>query len=93
MARDDQTFRPSIIGNELFDAVVKALGLDVAAIALVIQHALIAAGTSPLTATMDDIGMLLPEIDRRVRLLAPPDVATKAMKRLRTFLLNRQHDA
>ena len=91
MGRDDETLRPTIVGNALFTATVKALGLDIAAIGLVLQTTLAAAGATAMTVTLDDIGMLLPEIERRVRLLAPPDVATSAMKRLRTFLLDQRH--
>jgi hypothetical protein len=91
MGRDDQTLRPTIVGNDLFQAAVKALGLDAGPTSLIMQTTLTAGGTSPMNATLDDIGMLLPEIERRVRLLAPPDVATAAMKRLRTFMLNYQH--
>ena len=74
-------------GNRLFELAVRMLGLDATLSQRMLAEVLGAVGSSPPAATADELGLLLPEIERRLRLLAPHDVAAPALARLRQALL------
>jgi hypothetical protein len=71
-------------GNTLFGKAVTALG---PVNTLILRDTLKAMGSGPDRVTVDELGMALPEIERRVRMVMPPDPAGEAMARLRHVLL------
>jgi hypothetical protein len=80
-------FAASIGGNLLFERAVAALGFDELLMRRVVADALTRFGSSPFRATPQDLGMLLPEIERRLLLLAPQERAAPGLARLRRILL------
>src|SRR5258708_3755813 len=74
-------------GNTLFDRAVFAIGLDGALTRQLLSVVIAQVGSSPKDVTPDELGALLPEIESRLRLLAPADQARKATARLREMLL------
>jgi hypothetical protein len=77
-------------GNQLFGRAVDALG---GANSLILRDTLKAMGSGPEVVTADELGVALPEIERRVRLLLQPQAASDAMARLRHVLLSWEPDA
>ncbi|HTM21044.1 MAG TPA: hypothetical protein VL172_11065 [Kofleriaceae bacterium] len=71
-------------GNELFSRAVGALG---GANSLILRDTLKAMGSGPDRLTADELGVALPEIERRVRMLMQPQAASDCMARLRHVLL------
>jgi hypothetical protein len=67
-------------GNRLFERAVDVIGLDVGKTLL--QSVVKTLGIAPAALTPDDLGHLLPEIDRRLRQLVPDAQADAALKRL-----------
>jgi hypothetical protein len=86
--RDDDTVPFSTVapGNELYHRAMFAIGLSSTAVAAVLQGALRAIGSRPDSITIDELGAMLPEIERRLRLLVPAEDAVRAMGRLRRLL-------
>ena len=80
-------FAASIGGNLLFERVVAALGFDELLMRRVVADSLARVGSSPMRTTPQDMGMLLPEIERRLLLLAPQERAAPGLARLRRLLL------
>jgi hypothetical protein len=74
-------------GNTLFDRAVFAIGLDGALTRQLLSGVIASVGSSPKDVTPDELGALLPEIESRLRLLAPADQARKSVARLRDMLL------
>ena len=74
-------------GNLLFERVVAAIGFDNSLIRQMMRDTLARVGISPLKVQPNDVGMLLPEIERRVLLLVPHEKARPALARLRRLLL------
>jgi hypothetical protein len=80
-------FVSSIGGNLLFERSVAALGFDELLMRRVVADSLARVGSTPMRATPQDMGMLLPEIERRLFLLAPQERAAPGLARLRRLLL------
>jgi hypothetical protein len=80
-------FAAVIGGNLLFERVVAALGFDEVLMRRVVADSLAKVGATPIRATPQDMGMLLPEIERRLLLLAPQERAAPGLARLRRLLL------
>ena len=72
----------AVRGNPLFEQVVVAVGLDDATTRWMLVAVLNAIGASPMQLSPDELGNLLPEIDRRLRKLVPDGQADAAMKRV-----------
>jgi len=75
-------------GNALFENAVAAIGLDETTTRSLFASVLKTIGTKPLHLTPDELGNLLPEIDRRLRKLLPDAQADVAMKRLYAVLFD-----
>jgi hypothetical protein len=76
-------------GNELFERAVAAIGLDEGTTRWLLVAVLSTIGVSPETLTPDELGLLLPEMDRRLRLLLKEPQADAAMKRLYNVLFDQ----
>jgi hypothetical protein len=74
-------------GNGLFEAAVKAVGLDESTIRWLLTSVLRTIGATPEHLTPEELGNTLPEVDRRLRQLVPAEQADKAMTRLYTTLM------
>ncbi len=74
-------------GSKLFERAAFTIGLDDLISRRLLFEALAASLTDPWKMTMDDLGAILPEVDRRLRLLVPSDDASAAFARLRSFVL------
>ena len=87
--RDDETepFSTQIAGNELYHRAMFAIGLSGAAVSAVLIETLRALGSTPSSLTIDELGAMLPEIERRLRMLCPPEDAGARMTRLRRLVL------
>jgi hypothetical protein len=84
--REDQTapFEKSIVGNDLFDRVVEVA--DPALVPILIST-LELVGSSPEQMTHQQLGEVLPEVERRLRLVADPDSAQRTIARAKKILL------
>jgi hypothetical protein len=76
-------------GNALFEKAVAALGLEDATTRWLFASVLNTIGAAPSRLTPDELGTLLPEIDRRVRKLVPEPQADAAIKRLYRVLFEQ----
>ncbi len=74
-------------GNALFDLLARSMGMDAVMSRRVLAEALVTIGSGPKSATLDELGALLPEIERRLRLVMPPEMADRSVVRLRRALL------
>jgi hypothetical protein len=74
-------------GSKVFEQAAFTIGLDELISRKVIWEAAAAGLVDSWKLTIDELGVLLPEIERRLRLLAPPDEAGNAFARLRSFVL------
>jgi len=72
----------AVIGNALFEKAVAAVGFDEGTTRWLFVSALNTVGARPLLLTPEELGNLLPEVDRRLRKLVPEDQADAALKRL-----------
>ena len=75
-------------GNALFERAVLALGHDAAAMRWMLVSAVNTIGVTPEAMTPDELGNLLPEIDRRLRQLILGEQADEAMGRLYSCLMS-----
>ncbi len=75
-------------GNSLFDRAIYAVGLDGTAVRHLLTDLLRPIGSSPEIMTPDELGALLPTIDKKIRQVTTPDIADTAMARLRQLLLS-----
>jgi hypothetical protein len=76
----------SVTGNPLFEKAVTAVGLDDNTTRWLFVSVLKTLAVTPEKLTPDDLGNLLPEIDRRLRKLVQDDQTDAAMKRLYRLL-------
>lgn len=76
-----------IVGNSLFDRAVFAIGLDGALTRQLLASLISSMGSTPKDLTPDELGILLPEVEQRLRLLVPLEQAQKCVARLREMLL------
>jgi hypothetical protein len=74
-------------GNKLFERAVTALGHDATAMRWMMVSALETLGTTPVAMTPEELGVLLPEISRRLRQLLLADQADEAQARLSSALM------
>jgi hypothetical protein len=76
-------------GNALFERAVAAIGLDDATMRWLLASVLKTIGSAPAELTPDELGSLLPEIDRRLRKLVQDTQADRALKRLYRVLFDQ----
>jgi hypothetical protein len=74
-------------GNLLFERAVTALGLDRSLMSRVVEEVLRGSGSAPSRATPDDLGFVLPEIERKLLLIAPYERAAPGLARLRRLII------
>jgi hypothetical protein len=93
--RKDRTTVPigGAMGNPLFEKAVAAIGLDDKTTRWMLASVLKAIGTAPAALTADDLGHVLPEVDRRLRQLLPDEQADSALKRLYRVLFEQADSA
>jgi hypothetical protein len=84
---DTKPFSQDMVGNELYHRAMFAIGLAGAAVSAALTSTLRAIGSTPATLVIDDLGAMLPEIERRLLLMAPHEDVVKAMVRLRKLVL------
>ncbi len=84
MDEDTVPFSKSIAGNDLFDRAVEGQDPTLAA---VLHETLSLVGSSPEELTPDQLGTVLPEVERRLRLLMQGDQARAVIMRLRRVVL------
>jgi hypothetical protein len=75
-------------GSNVFERAAFTLGLDEFLSRKLLWEASSAAMVDSWYMTIEDLGLLMPEIERRLRLLAGPDEASAAFARLRSFVIN-----
>lgn len=75
-------------GNLLFERAILALGFDSTLMSRVLGEVLLRSGTTPMRAGPEDIGFLLPEVERRMLLIAPHERVAPALARLRRLLIS-----
>jgi hypothetical protein len=73
-------------GNELFEKSVAAVGFDEGTVRWLLVSVLNTIGCAPAELGPEDLGNLLPEVDRRLRQLAQDAQVDAAMTRLRRVL-------
>jgi hypothetical protein len=74
-------------GNLLFERVVAAIGFDSSLIRQTLRDLLARFGITPMGVEPAEVGMLLPEIERRLLLLVPHEKARPSLARLKRLLL------
>ena len=79
----------AIKGNALFEKAVSAIALDDATTRWTLVSVLNTIGTRPENLQPEELGNLLPEVDRRLRKLVPDVQADSAMKRLYRVLFEQ----
>jgi hypothetical protein len=84
MDEDTVPFKKSIAGNDFFDRAVEGEDPPLAAILL---DTLQLVGATPEHLTPAQLGDVLPEIERRLRLMMDPDRARSLIGRLRRLVL------
>jgi hypothetical protein len=75
-------------GSPVFEKAAFTIGLDDFVSRRLLWESAAAALTDPWKLTIDDLGLLLPEVERRLRLLVPGDEASEAFARVRSFVIN-----
>ena len=83
----------AIQGNALFEKAVRAVGADEAGTRWLFVSVLNAIGATPAMLTPDELGTLLPEVERRLRQLLPEPTADPAVQRLRRVLIEHAESA
>src|SRR5262245_35309845 len=84
---DTVPFAVQAAGNDLFHRALFAIGMHGTAVTSVLGTTMRAIGATPAKLTIVELAAMLPEIERRLRLLAPHDVATSCVARLRKLVL------
>lgn len=79
----------AVKGNPLFEKAVAAIGLEETTTRWLCVSVLNTIGTTPQKLTPDELGNLLPEVDRRLRKLVQEAQADAAMKRLYRVLFEQ----
>jgi hypothetical protein len=87
MARTTAPIAQFTTGNKLFGIAANVLGLHESVGHRMLAEVLAAVGSSPSDVTAHELGALLPEIERRVHLLVPHEMASPALARLKRTLL------
>ncbi len=88
---DDQTARIStLFGNPVFEKAVAAMDLDPNLSRSVLDGALKAVGNHRNSVTVEDLGFLLPELDKRFRTALHEDAARQAIAGIRRLVLTRK---
>jgi hypothetical protein len=82
----------AVSGNALFETAVRALALDDATTRWLFVAVLNTIGATPAMLTPEELGNLLPELDRRLRKLVPEAAADAALQRLRRVLFDHATD-
>jgi hypothetical protein len=80
-------------GNALFEKTVAAIGLDDATTRWLCVSVLNTLGCRPQSLTPEELGHLLPEVDRRLRQLVQETQADAAMKRLYRVIFEQADSA
>jgi hypothetical protein len=80
-------------GNALFERSVAAIGLDETAMRWLLVSVLNTVGSTPGHLTPEELGNVLPEVDRRLRKLVPDAQADAALKRLYHVLFDQAEPA
>ena len=80
-------------GNALFEKAVVAIGLDDATTRWMLVSVLNTIGVAPPALTPEELGNLLPEVDRRLRKLVQDAQADAALKRLYRVLFEQADSA
>ncbi len=80
-------------GNPLFESAVGAVGLDDTTTRWLLVSVLNTIGSTPAQLTPDELGNVLPEIDRRLRKLVPEAQADAAVKRVYRVLFTQAESA
>ncbi|SRR5277367_1592747 len=80
-------------GNPLFERTVKAIALDDNTTRWFLVSVMKTLAATPDKLTSDDLGHLLPEIDRRLRKLVTDAQADAVMKRLYRVLFEQAEQA
>ncbi len=75
-------------GNRLFETAVASLGMHDTFSRRILGEVFASIGSSPDGATADELGLLLPEIERRMLLALPFETAAPALARLRRMILS-----
>jgi hypothetical protein len=83
----------AVKGNALFERAVTAIGLDDTTTRWLFVSVLNTIGTTPAQFTPEELGNLLPEVDRRLRKLVPDPQADAALKRLYRVLFEQADPA
>jgi hypothetical protein len=83
----------AVAGNPLFEKAVAAVGLDDTTTRWLLVSVLNTIGAAPTQLTPDELGNLLPEVDRRLRKLVPDAQADAAVKRLYRLLFTQAESA
>jgi len=76
-------------GNALFENAVRAIGLEDTTTRWLCFSVLKTIGASPMNLTPEELGNVLPEVDRRLRKLVQEPQADAAMKRLYRVLFDQ----
>ncbi len=92
MSRATTTIAAFASGNRLFESAITALRLNEAFSRRILGQVFASVGTQPDAATADELGLLLPEIERKMLLALPFETAAPAMARLRRMLLEWEVD-
>jgi hypothetical protein len=79
----------AVKGNAIFEKAVAAIGLEETTTRWLCVSVLNTIGTTPQKLTPDELGNLLPEVDRRLRKLVQEAQADAAMKRLYRVLFEQ----
>jgi hypothetical protein len=80
-------------GNSLFEKAVSAIGLDDNTTRWLFVSVLNTIGSTPAKLTPEELGNLLPEVDRRLRKLVQDPQADEAMRRLYRVLFDQAERA
>lgn len=88
--KDREATQPFLLhsgGNELFHRAIFAIGMNGIAASTMLAETLETVGSSPSSVTIDELGALMGEIERRLRLLLPPEQAGRAIAGLRNMVM------
>lgn len=85
--RQTLPIRQLISGNDLFTRAADVLSPDGGA-TMMLASTIKAIGSTPTTVTLDELGAMLPEIERRMLQMFPPEDTRRAMSRLRGLIVS-----
>lgn len=93
MRDQDTVALGNVQGNRLFDRAVEAIGLDDLTTRWLLAGVLRTVGVAPTHLTPEELGTLLPEVDRRLRKLVQDTQADDALRRLYRVLFEHAETA